>query len=394
MPDFRKALRGLERGLTVSGPPPATTSWQLQLANYMVPRPILPAGEIQSNSLGSHYLIHAAYPHDHFHGKVALNRLSSADLLSLITLMREKATVPHRERIVFLDTETTGVQGGTGICPFLVGLGYFIDDNFQMVQFFIRDFDEEPSMLLALGELLQRFDLVVTYNGAAFDIPLLETRFTLSRLDNPIAEMSHFDLLFTARRLWRNGHGSCRLSALERELLSFMRGPDIPGAMIPRAYFDYLQRRGNTTLRSVFTHNVDDVLSLAALTVHACDRVIFEPAYFDEPLDLYSLGRIFEDSDDWRRSIRFYEMALSAGVDEPVRQRVLESLGKLYRRAGEYEAALTMLERALEGAGTGRKFRQLEKLIGVIRGISGPSLLSSEKSGDIPLLSKEGCLRD
>src|SRR6516164_793965 len=118
MPDFGKALRGLK---------PATASWQWQLANYVVagfsPRTVLPPGEIQANALGSHYMIHSAYPHDHFHGKVGLNRLSSADLASLITLMREKAIVPHRDRIVFLDTETTGMPGGTGICPFLVGLG-------------------------------------------------------------------------------------------------------------------------------------------------------------------------------------------------------------------------------------------------------------------------------
>jgi hypothetical protein len=112
-----------------------------------------------------------------------------------------------------------------------------------------------------------------------------------------------------------------------------MRGPDIPGAMIPRAYFDYIQRRGNPAFRSVFTHNVDDVLSLAALTVHACDRLIFEPAPLDEPLDLYSLGRIFEKAKDWQRSIRFYEMALAGGVDEPIRQRIVGRLAALYRRA-------------------------------------------------------------
>src|SRR6185436_1815871 len=107
-------------------------------------------------------------------------------------------------------------------------------------------------MLLALGELLARFELVVTYNGAAFDIPLLETRFTLARLDSPFQRMSHFDFLFTARRLWRNGHGSCRLVALEREMISFMRGPDVPGSMIPRVYFDYLQRKPVPALRGVF----------------------------------------------------------------------------------------------------------------------------------------------
>jgi uncharacterized protein YprB with RNaseH-like and TPR domain len=343
MPDFAKALRGMERGLTVSAPPPATTDWKSQLAKYVVagfsPRSSLPSGEIQSNKCGAHYITRAAYTHDYFHGRVRLSRLSSPDLDFLLRLMREKGLTPHRERIVFLDTETTGVQGGTGICPFLVGLGYLAGDDFQMVQFFIRDFDEEPSMLFALAELLQEFELVVTYNGAAFDIPLLETRFTLARLDSPFERMSHFDLLFTARKLWRNGHGSCRLAALERELLSFLRGPDIPGAEIPRAYFDYLQRRASTTLYSVFTHNVYDVLSLAALTVHACDRVTFEPAPLDEPLDLYSLARIFENTADWRRSIRLYEMALAGGVAEPMRQKVLERLAIVSRRAGDHSRA-------------------------------------------------------
>lgn len=366
MPDFGKALRTIGRG-----PKPATTDWKSALANYaaagLSPRSLVPSGEAQSTPLGSHLLIRAVYPFDHFHGKVALSRLSPADLQSLVALMREKAVVPQRNRILFLDTETTGVQGGTGICPFLVGLGYFVDDDFHIVQLFIRDFDEEPSMLFALGRLLEAFDLVVTYNGAAFDIPLLETRFTLARLDSPFAHMPHFDLLFTARRLWRNGHGSCRLAALERELLAFMRGPDIPGAMIPRAYFDYLQRRANPTFRSIFTHNVDDVLSLAALTVHACDRVVFQPAPLDEPLDLYSLARIFERSADWNRSIRLYEMARAGGVQEPVQQKILERLAILYRRTGEYEAALAMLEQALPGAGRDRKVRQLQRLMDVLQ---------------------------
>jgi tetratricopeptide (TPR) repeat protein len=249
---------------------------------------------------------------------------------------------------VFLDTETTGVQGGTGICPFLVGLGYFEGDEFHMIQYFIRDFDEEPSMLLALAEKLHQFDLTVTYNGIAFDLPLLETRFTLARLDSPFQSMSHYDLLFTARKLWRNGHGSCRLVALESELLSFLRGPDIPGAMIPRTYFDYLQRRATPALESVFTHNVHDVVSLAALTVHACDRVTLEPAQFDEPLDLYSLARVLEGAGDWRRSIRLYEMALAGDIQEPTRKKALENLAVAYRRAGEHEQSL-VLARQLMG---------------------------------------------
>jgi uncharacterized protein YprB with RNaseH-like and TPR domain len=348
MPDFAKALRDLQPVQ------PQAKRWESQLAQYALgglsPRFLLPPGDVHSNSFGAHYVIHRAYPHGHFHGKVRLDRLSTADLECLMKLMREKGAASDCERIVFLDTETTGIQGGTGICPFLVGLGYFADGEFQLVQFFIRDFDEEPSMLFALAELLRRFELVVTYNGTAFDLPLLETRFTLARMESPFGSMSHFDLLFTARKLWRHGHGSCRLAALERELVSFMRGPDIPGALIPRAYFDYLQRRPNTTLRSVFNHNGDDVLSLAALTVAACDRVTLEPAALDEPLDLYSLGRVFEKTENWRRSIRLYEMAREGVPAGPMRQKILESLAVIYRRAGDHEKSRCVCRELVESS--------------------------------------------
>jgi uncharacterized protein YprB with RNaseH-like and TPR domain len=301
---------------------------------------ILPPGETESTPLGSHYTIRVIYPHDYFHGKVRVSRLSPSDLQAFMTLMDERGTVPSQDRIIFLDTETTGVQSGAGICPFLVGLGYFSGDEFHILQYFLRDFDEEPSMLYALSQLMERFDMVVTYNGAAFDIPLLEARFTLARLDSPFRNVSHLDLLFSARRLWRNGHGSCRLIALEREMISFMRGPDVPGSMIPRAYFDYLQHKPSPTLKGVFSHNVYDVVSLAALTIHACDRVVLEPAALDDPLDLYSLGRILQSSQSWLRSIQLYEMALAGGLPGPTKQKALENLSVVHRRAGNHKRSM------------------------------------------------------
>jgi len=361
MPDFAKALRGLKppRKIGAEAAPTSPASYDAQLfslreqlqflksGQIRMACTTLPEGEIHSNHLGSHYVMHSVYPEDYFHGRVRLSRFCSAELSSLMMLVRAKGTVPPRDRIVFLDTETTGIQGGTGICPFLVGIGFFVDSEFHMIQYFIRDFDEEPSMLLALAERLNRFELAVTYNGAAFDIPLLETRFTLARMDSPFREMSHFDLLFTARKLWRNGHGSCRLVALENELISFFRGPDIPGAMIPRAYFDYLQRRPAPALQAVFTHNCQDVISLAALTVHAADRVNFEPAALDEPLDLFSLARMLESSADWQRAIRLYEMALDGGLPDEFHTKALENVAILYRRAGQHERSLAVCKQLL-----------------------------------------------
>jgi hypothetical protein len=261
-----------------------------------------------------------------------------------MALMKQKGSGCSRDDMVFLDTETTGIQGGTGIVPFLVGLGYFRNDDFHLVQYFIRDFDEEPSMLLALGNLLQRFKLVITYNGSTFDLPLLETRFTLARLNSPFADLVHLDLLPAARRLWRNGHGSCRLAALENKIAMFFRGSDIPGGMIPRAYFEFLHGRGATVMKSVLQHNRDDILSLLALSVCACDCVTREPAPFDNPLDLYSLARIMENTEEWQSAASLYETALRGELSDPVLLKAKESLAVLSRRTGNHSRALALCE--------------------------------------------------
>lgn len=310
---------------------------------------LLPKGEVERTSFGSHYVVRKAFDDAYFLGKVRLGRFSTEGLLSLMELMRQGSRRSNRNEIVFLDVESTGVQGGTGMCPFLVGIGFFRDDQFHLVQYFIRDFDEEPSMLYALGEGLRQFSLVITYNGAAFDLPLLDARFTLARLPKGFEGMAHFDLLFAARRLWRVGHGSCRLIALERELLSFIRGPDIPGSMIPRVYFDFLH--GETSgLSKVFTHNAYDVISLAALTIHASDRVSEEPTPLDDSLDIYSLGRLYEFSPQWKNGIRLYEMAKRAGLPSDYRRRALESLSVLYRRSGQHERSLEVCQQLMKAS--------------------------------------------
>lgn len=361
MSDFAKALRRLSHPRLIedppvqaSGPPgagefPLSLQRQLDLlksrfgvaaawraAEGRSTGRSLPHGTEESTSFGAHYVVRSVYSSGHYHGKIRLDRFSMPDLDRLMALLqpyRARIPLPDRDAVVFLDTETTGIQGGTGMCPFLVGLGYFAGDDFHMAQYFIRDFDEEPSMLSAIGEFLERFRLVVTYNGASFDIPLMETRFTLARLESPFGRMAHLDLLPGARKLWRNTHGSCRLVALESRVVSFFRGPDIPGAMIPRAYFDFIQGYPVEVLGSVFRHNVHDVVTLAALTVCACDRLALAPAMFDDPLDVYSLARILENTPEWTRSLALYESCLP-DLPEDLRRRAQESLVVLYRRSG------------------------------------------------------------
>jgi uncharacterized protein YprB with RNaseH-like and TPR domain len=361
MPDFGKALRQLrprespQRLLFQADNPVISLGQQLAFLKSRAPRQCVAEtvavdGVEEITPFGRHLAIRKIYGREEYHGNVRLERFSCGDLERLATLMKDTFPVPHRDSIVFLDTETTGLQGGTGMVPFLVGLGYFSGEDFIVVQYFIRDFDEEPSMLLALGDLLQRFKLVVTYNGATFDLPLLETRFTLARLNSPFGDMDHLDLLPSARRLWRNGHGSCRLAALENKIVGFLRGPDVPGAMIPRSYFDFLQGRGGSTMNGVLKHNVHDIVSLAALTICACDRVVDKPARLDNPLDLFSLARVFENSAEWKQALTFYEMALSGGLPELIRFKAQENLSVLCRRAGDHARALALCEELIAGS--------------------------------------------
>lgn len=358
MPDFAKALRQIrpqeqpQRHLFQSSSAFPVTSLAQQLQYLKTRNPVssreyfsgavetLPEGVEEITPYGRHYVVRNVFDHAHCHGKVRLGRFSCDDLRRLMLLMHEKGSVTDRNSIVFLDTETTGMQGGAGMVPFLVGLGYFNGDDFHTEQYFIRDFDEEPSMLHALETFLKRFQLVVTYNGSTFDIPLLETRFTLARFENPFAALQHFDLLPPARRLWRNGHGSCRLAALEKGIVSFLRGPDVPGAMIPRVYFDFVNHGTHPEMIGVFTHNVYDVISLAALTVCACDRVTNEAVPFDNPSDLYSLARILENTTERGRCRSLYEMAMTGGLPEPSRSKAAETLSMMYRRCGEHERSL------------------------------------------------------
>src|SRR5256885_2278057 len=112
MPDFAVQLQFLR------------SRWNKQsMESAIAAADILPPGDVESSPLGSHYAVRGLYPHDYFHGKVRLSRFSTTDLECLMLLMKERGTIPSRDRIVFLDTETTGIQGGAGMCPFLVGIG-------------------------------------------------------------------------------------------------------------------------------------------------------------------------------------------------------------------------------------------------------------------------------
>jgi uncharacterized protein YprB with RNaseH-like and TPR domain len=225
----------------------------------------LPGEEIATGH-GKHYEAETFYASHRRHGSADIGSLAELprDLLEIISSGSIRDVPP--EEWAFLDTETTGLAGGTGTCAFLVGVGRITAEGFRIRQFFMRDYGEEASMLDALASHLAPFRVLITYNGRAFDQPLLETRYRLNRARPPFAGIEHLDLLFGARRLWKLRYENCRLVQLEQQVLGFERHGDVPGAMIPAIYFDYVRTGEMARLLPVFHHNVLDIVTLACLT--------------------------------------------------------------------------------------------------------------------------------
>src|SRR6185312_2978496 len=195
-------------------------------------------GELLDTGQGSVVVVRREYPLSHRHGGHPLGDVLDAPLSLLAQFARVDGEIGDAGGLLFLDTETTGLAGGTGTYAFLVGAALIEDGRVVVHQYFMRDFDEEPALLAALEPLLTRASAVVTYNGAGFDLPLLETRFVLGRRRWP-ASLPHLDLLKPARRVWTGWLSDCRLATLESTVLGLAREDDVPGAFIPLIYFDY-----------------------------------------------------------------------------------------------------------------------------------------------------------
>jgi uncharacterized protein YprB with RNaseH-like and TPR domain len=301
-------------------------------------------GAIEENERGRLLVVRRRFPVDHRHGAQSLLAAREAAPLALSLLGRAGGEVALAHRLLYLDTETTGLAGGTGTYAFLVGVGFFDGDDFEVRQFFMRDLDEEPALLTALEEIFRRFDGFVTYNGSGFDLPLLETRFVLGRRRFP-GEVFHVDLLAPARRLWSDRLADCRLGTVEQHALRFTRDDDLPGALIPTVYFEYLRRKRPDELPRVFEHNRHDILSLAALTGWVADAVVRAPIPELEPEALAGLGRLLELTEP-ERSLACYRMALDSGLPTPSRERLLLRLAQAEKRRARWDEARVLWEAA------------------------------------------------
>jgi hypothetical protein len=299
-------------------------------------------GEVVKNPRGEFFVAREAFPFGRPYGKLRIGDIPSADLSPLNLVLKDGA-MPDASRLVFLDTETTGLAGGTGTCAFLIGIGKVEGMKFVVRQFFLRDYPEEKALLEALAEALKACEGLVTFNGKTFDVPLLETRYALARMKTPLAGLVHFDALHPARRLWKLRLESCKLTDLENSILGISREGDVPGSEIPAIYFDYLRTGDARGLQPVFYHNALDVVSLAALTVELA-RALGEGGAeaLGSPLDLFSLSRILGTAGSKEKSIRTCRQALAGGLPQQVESQALKHLAAEFKRQRQHESAVEL----------------------------------------------------
>lgn len=298
-------------------------------------------GEVVETGEGPLLVVRREFPLAHRHGAAALADAFGAATPEMFSLLCRPDELPaDAAGLLFLDTETTGLAGGTGTYAFLVGLGYREGDRFVVLQYFMRDLDEEPALLAALAPRLAAASGLVTFNGGGFDLPLLETRFVLAR--KRWAAPAHVDLLRPARRVWAMRLEDCRLGTVEREVLGLVRDDDVPGSVIPSLYFDFLRRRHATPLAGVFAHNRDDVLSLAAV-LGWFTRALREPAHVTRAEDVAGLGRLWERLDR-ARAAACYERALDEGLAGAAGRWVRMRLARWAKREARWERACALWE--------------------------------------------------
>jgi hypothetical protein len=236
------------------------------------------------------------------------------------------------EDLVFFDTETTGLSGGAGTVVFLIGCAGMYHGRFKLIQLFLSDFPGERDFLTAAAEILGGERTALSYNGRSFDTPLLRNRYIMNRMS--FALPRQFDLLFPARRLWKNVLSDCSLATIEKEVLGRGRTGDLPGALVPQAYFEYLSSNRTENLLKVFSHNREDVVSLVFLFARL-GKILRNPekAGFVDP---EGLGILLTEADP-EKGLPYLRHAAENGG-----RRALERISRYYKGRKNLNDALSL----------------------------------------------------
>ena len=281
---------------------------------------------------GPGYVVESVYESGHTHGNIALHRGLALDLSRLAGQVREPRLAScDPAGLVYVDTETTGL-GGAGCMVFLAGVARFDGSLLKLRQYLLPAPQYEGGLLGGLAEELATASGLVSYNGKSFDLPLLESRYILARMQPGWRGLPHLDLLHPNRRLFRGSFDSHRLVHMETEMLGFEREDDCPSAEVPARYFRFQRSSDPTHILPVLRHNAWDILSLVALAAHlasVCDNTDF-------PLQS---ARASEYEGDFGTAAVRFEAAAETSSGKSQRIEAMEHAAVCHAKAGDFAAA-------------------------------------------------------
>jgi uncharacterized protein YprB with RNaseH-like and TPR domain len=324
-------------------------------------------GELRATPHGPAFVAVRRYPLFHHQGTIPLDSYLAADAHALGRFAGEPrlGDIPP-EGVLFIDTETTGLAGGTGVYAFLVGTAFFAGGELVVEQFFMRDYGEEAAALFAFAERAAPFAALVSFNGKAFDVPLIDTRFTMNRIGLRLQGRPHVDLLFPARRLWRGEFPDCSLGSIEAGVLAHVRVEDVPGHQIPEIYFQYVRRRDARAVARVFRHNELDLVSLVPLAARIARLAAEGPDCRDAGArELYGLGRFHAHFGEHDRAAACLARALARALERSAPAALTESarreLSLALKRLGRHAEAVAVWEAMTDRATDAFPFIELAK---------------------------------
>ena len=263
---------------------------------------------------------------------------------AVMLMQNEEMPLPFSpDRILYLDTETTGFQGA-GTVAFMVGVGWMGEDGFEIRQYVMRDYPEEPFVLQALDEALKRCDMICTFNGRTFDVPLLRNRYLMNRMKPDLLDKPHIDLLHIARRVWKLRLQQCTLGHLEEAVLGAPRLGDLPGSEAPQRYFSFLKTGQFSLLYDVLAHNEQDIASLCQLLAHLCE-VYGQPRQLCFQEDVFSMGLALDRMGHPTEARQCYRLVSAAKLRPQSQMRLAASYRREGERAQAKEVWLGMLAR-------------------------------------------------
>jgi len=303
-------------------------------------------GELVAGPSGCYCLVRTFFPTGYTHG---LNELKMEDIGKILPAaafsIHDGSLSYPLKSMKFLDTETTGL-GGSGTVAFLIGMGHLVEEGFEVLQYIIPDFSDEAAMLQDFYETLNVDSTIVSFNGASFDVPVIQDRLIINRVARKLEFGHHLDVLHSARRLFKRRLQDCTLMNLERQLLSFYRTDDIPGYLVPSVYFEWLSSQELSMMSAVLEHNRHDIISLLFLTQLIAEAFVSTGETLEHSEDLHSLSRFFERRKESTKVERIYDRVEESGTE--ITPDAALHFARNFKRTQKFERSVTIWESLVE----------------------------------------------